>query len=938
MPRSPESDLARSSTQLLRVLRELVAEARSVEPGQVEITLDSSLDRDLGIDSLARVELTLRLERVFKTRLPEAVAAAAETPRDLLRALAGGAPLDALTEQAALAPALGRTTEVGDREETLIGVFEAHAAAHPERTHITLIVDGGREETITYGALGASSDAVAAGLQRAGLERGQKVALMLPTSREFFDAFLGTMRAGGVPVPIYPPFRMGQIEDHLVRQAGILANAEAVMLVTVAEARPLARLLRAQVGSLRRVVTVPDVFEQGAAPQRPAVAGPDTAFLQYTSGSTGNPKGVVLTHANLLANLRAMRSVAKVDSSDVFVSWLPLYHDMGLIGAWFGSLAFAMHLVVMPPTAFLGRPSRWLETIHRFRGTVSAAPNFAFEICASKLDERDLEGLDLSSLRWLFNGAEPVNADTLERFVERFEKRGLDRRAVAPVYGLAETAVGLCFPPPMRGPRVDRVDRERLARERRALPATAEDAHPLLVVGCGFPIPGHELRVLDESGNELPDRTEGRIEFRGPSATQGYYRNPAATRALRHDEWLDTGDVGYLADGELHLTSRVKDLIKRGGHNVYPYELEAAVGGLPGIRKGCVAVFGVADPASGTEKVVVLAEVRDPKSIDRTALTARVNALATGFIDGPADDVVLAPPHTVPKTSSGKIRRAASREVYLAGIGTTRAKPVWRQLVGLGWRALRARVRSAVRATTEFAWAVYAWALLGVLGAAAALAAIVLPSFAARRGAAAMTARALVRLSGIALRVSGIEKIPAGQAVIAVANHASYVDGILLFALLPGRFVFVAKREFEGTALGWLMARAVGVHFVERFDPRRSADDARRAAALARAGTSLAFFAEGTFRREPGLRAFRSGAFTTAAEAGLPAVSIALRGTRDVLRAGDWMPHRREVLVTIDGPFAADGSDWAAAVRLRKVVRDAILAGCAEPDRPEVAD
>jgi acyl-CoA synthetase (AMP-forming)/AMP-acid ligase II len=309
-----------------------------------------------------------------------------------------------------------------------------------------------------------------------------------------------------------------------------------------------------------------------------------------------------MTHANLLANLRAMGSGIGASPADVFVSWLPLYHDMGLIGAWMGSLLYGMPLVLMPPQAFLARPARWLRAIDAWRGTLSAAPNFAYEILAARVPDDELRGLDLSSWRIAFNGAEPVQAGTLARFAGRFAAHGLRPSALMPVYGLAETGLGLTFPPPGRGPRIDSIDRRALRDDGRALPSAAPDAMP--VVGCGVPLAGHEVRIVDASGAEAPERVEGRVEFRGPSATQGYFRNPEATATLVHGDWRDTGDVGYVADGELFLTSRVKDLIIRGGHNIHPYDLETAVGELPGVRKGCVAVFGAADPTAGTDRVV----------------------------------------------------------------------------------------------------------------------------------------------------------------------------------------------------------------------------------------------------------------------------------------------------------------------------------------------
>jgi acyl-CoA synthetase (AMP-forming)/AMP-acid ligase II len=288
-------------------------------------------------------------------------------------------------------------------------------------------------------------------------------------------------------------------------------------------------MLQARLPGLMAVVTPDELRAQaapGGLPPRYRPAAGDLAFLQYTSGSTGAPKGVALTHANLLANIRALGVAAQAAPDDRFVSWLPLYHDMGLIGAWFGSLYFAMPLTLMSPLAFLARPALWLETIARQRGTISAAPNFAYELCVRHVSEAVLDGLDLSCWRLALNGAEPVSPATLAAFAGRFARCGMRREALTPVYGLAESSVGLAFPRPGRGPRIDVIAREPFMRDRRAEPAAAHAANPLAITCCGAPLPGHHLRIVDDTGAELPERRIGRLEFCGPSATAGYYRNP----------------------------------------------------------------------------------------------------------------------------------------------------------------------------------------------------------------------------------------------------------------------------------------------------------------------------------------------------------------------------------------------------------------------------
>jgi acyl-CoA synthetase (AMP-forming)/AMP-acid ligase II len=334
--------------------------------------------------------------------------------------------------------------------------------------------------------------------------------------------------------------------------------------------------------------------------------------------------------------------------------------------------------------AFLARPQRWLWAIHRHRATITTAPNFGYELCLRRIADADIEGLDLGSLRIAGNGAEAVSPETLARFAERFAPYGLHREALMPLYGLAENAVAVTMPPLDRGPLIDRIQRERFQRTGRAAPAAPDDEHALAVVACGRPIPGHEIRIVDAAGRELPDRREGRLQFRGPSATSGYFRRPEQTRTLFADGWLESGDLAYTADGDVYVTGRSKDLIIRAGRNIYPAELEDAVGELDGVRKGNVAVFASRDPAApdAPEQLVVLAETRARTTETQDRLRTAIVGLTTDLVGVAPDDVVLAPPGTVLKTSSGKLRRAATRELYEQG-------RVGRPRRGVGWQLTR---------------------------------------------------------------------------------------------------------------------------------------------------------------------------------------------------------------------------------------------------------
>jgi 1-acyl-sn-glycerol-3-phosphate acyltransferase len=797
--------------------------------------------------------------------------------------------------------------------------------------HIVLRLEDGREQPISYGALWSRAGAIAAALRDRGVKVGESVALMLRTEPAFFPAFFGILLAGAVPVPIYPPFRPDRLEEYATRQVGILRNAEARLLVTFREAQRVATLLRARIPSLREVIAV-ERLANGARPWRPTTPDPESpALIQYTSGSTGDPKGVVLSHANLLANIRALGQAVAVQPDDVMVSWLPLYHDMGLIGAWLGALYHAVPTVILSPLAFLARPARWLWALHAHRGTLSPAPNFAFDLCARRVSDAEIQGLDLRSWRVAFNGSEPVSPETIARFTQRFAAYGFRPKAMCPVYGLAESSVGLTLSPPGRGPRIDTVGRPTFERLRRAEPAAAGDTNRLQFVSCGRPLVDHEVRVVDRAGRPAPERVEGRVEFRGPSVTRGYYGNLQATLAAFHDGWMDSGDLGYLADGELYITGRQKDVVIKAGRNLYPQEIEDIVAGVTGIRRGCVAAFGVADREVGTERLVVVAETRQTAPEDRERLRVAVRERIIDALGLPPDTVVLGGPGTVLKTPSGKIRRSATRAAYLAG-RLARPRPSayrqWARLVGEGLGARLGRLATWAAAALFAAWV---GVLLLLTLPPLWLVLLVVPAPRAVDRAVRLWSRGIFALTGCRLRVAGLEYIPAVGGVVLAANHASYVDVVALLALIPLDFRFVAKKELLTTPIVGTVIRRVGHLTVDRFDLMRSVADAERVTAALRAGNALLIFPEGTFVRRPGLLPFRLGAFKAALDAGCPVIPVTIQGTRDMLPADSWLPRRATIEVSIGTPVWPSGRDWRDMVLLRDRVRAEVASRLERP-------
>ena len=907
--------------RVLEVVRVLVIELGGRARGPV--TARASLDRDLGIGSLERVELLLRLEHEFGVRLPDAVMAEAESPRDLVQAIRVAAPVQPEPAPETRLP-IGPGVAAPADARTLVEVLRWHADTHPERVHIFLREEDAGETPITYGALWERAAAIAAGLREHGFGEGQSIALMLRTEPAFFDAFFGVLLAGGVPVPIYPPFRLDRLEEYAARQAGILTNAEARLLVTFGPATRVARLLRGRVPSLRDVTTAERLSRPRSAVLASDQAADDPALIQYTSGSTGAPKGVLLSHANVLANIRAIGEAITITPEDVAVSWLPLYHDMGLIGTWLTALYFGIPVVILSPLAFLSRPARWLRAIHAHRATLSPAPNFAFDLCVRKVTDAEVEGLDLSSWRLACNGSEPVSPETIERFTRRFAPYGFKPETMCPVYGLAESSVALTVPPLGRGPWVDRVARAVFERLREAQPAAADDDNPLRFVSCGRPLPGHEVRIVDATGQPVGERIEGRIEFRGPSVTSGYFRNPEVTRAVLHGEWMDSGDLGYQAAGELFITGRQKDIIIKAGRNLYPQEVEEVVGDLPGIRKGCVAAFGVPDPETGTERLVVVAESRETAPDRIEALRAGVLERVVVVLGIPPDEVVIAGPGAVLKTSSGKIRRSATRDAYLRGEVLRERASATAQWARLLLRDAGARFSRFLARGTALVYAAYVGALLVATVPPLWTLLLVAPRGRAADRLVRSWSRTILALSGCPVHVEGLENLRAAAPAILAANHASYLDAVVLLAALPVEFAFVAKRELAGSPVVGTVIRKVGHLTVERVDPAQSAADADRATARLRGGVSLFFFPEGTFVRAPGLLPFRLGAFKAAVEAGRPVVPIGLRGTREILPADTWLPKPGRITVVIGPPIAPDGTGWQEMVRLRDLTRGEI--------------
>jgi fatty-acyl-CoA synthase len=516
--------------------------------------------------------------------------------------------------------------------------------------------------TVPWAQLHDEGRSAAAALQAQGVAPGDHVAILGPTTRGLVTTVQGCWLAGAASMVLPLPMRMGSLEEFVASTRARIRHGDARLLVIddqlaafyepVPGDPPTVSLSALQPGATK---LAPDAHVEPAPdPER-------LVILQYTSGSTSEPKGVMIPDRVLGANLDAITTAAELHDDDVMVSWLPLYHDMGLVGFLSTPMCFGIDLVLAAPQDFLAHPGHWMEWISEYRGTVTAGPNFSWVLVTRAL--KRMRDLDLSSLRVALNGAEPIDPDAVESFVEEAQRFGFRPGAVFCAFGMAEVAIGGTFPPPMRGMRCDVVDRVVLEEKRVAEPADpALDGTRRLPL-LGQPVPGLEVRIVEPStGEELLERQVGEVLIRGTSVTPGYYKRPDATAELLRDGWLHTGDLGYQLEGELVLCGRIKDVIIVGGRNVFPEDIERAVATIDGIRAGNVIAFGV-DGYKGKESVVVVAEV---KSTDVEAISRAVHERVTKAVGLPPREVMLVQAGTLPKTSSGKLQRALCKERYLA--------------------------------------------------------------------------------------------------------------------------------------------------------------------------------------------------------------------------------------------------------------------------------
>ncbi|WP_197685445.1 non-ribosomal peptide synthetase [Nitrospira japonica] len=568
-------------------------------------------------------------------------------------------------------------------DKTLVDLARRRAGESPAQSAYTFLLDGETEACeLTYGELDRRARAIAAWLQSFGA-RDERAILLFPPGLDYIAAFIGCLYAQVVAVPAYPPLRkrtMGRLQAVLADSGAIFALTTGKIRANIERFADQEPETLAGLSRLRWLETdaVPAAIEDQW--RRPTVTGETLAFLQYTSGSTGSPKGVMVGHDNLLHNQHMIRQAFGHTAQTTVLGWLPLYHDMGLIGNVLQPLYLGRPCVLMSPAHFMQRPFRWLSAISRYRATTSGAPNFAYDLCVRHVNEEERASLDLSSWSVAFNGAEPIHPGTLDRFTETFGPCGFRREAFYPCYGLAEATLFVSGGVHGRAPMLRNVEKAALAQARLVDSADERDAQRL--VGCGISGLDQQIRIVDpDSRTVRPDGAVGEVWVKGPSVARGYWNRRDATAQTfeaviaesGEGPFLRTGDLGVTKDGELFVVGRLKDLIIIRGRNHYPHDIEATVQGVhPALRAGGSAAFSV--EVESDEQLVVVQELAGRAGLDVEALIADIRQAVAEHHEIQVHAVVLIKQGTLPKTSSGKVQRRLCREKFLTdGLDTIRA-------------------------------------------------------------------------------------------------------------------------------------------------------------------------------------------------------------------------------------------------------------------------
>jgi len=812
--------------QICEIVRELLLE-QGKERAAANVTPKSSFQNDLGISSLDLVEIVVRCEARLDIEVPDEIAEQADTPAGWAKAIREGSEKSAARSVYRISPPGGEPVALPAAASNLVDVLRWHSEAAHGRVHIHLIEDGSGQG-ITCDRLLDGASRVARGLISLGLVRNDTVAILLPTGLDFFESFFGVQLAGGVPVPLYPPADLSRISEYVQRQIHILRAAGIRYLIGFDQAASISRILRVNVPTLIEATSAAELRRYGIRTSARFPEPSRIAVVQFTSGTTADPKGVVLTHENVLANVRAIGRAVGVRPDDAVVSWLPMASDLGLVGCWLFALYHAAPITILRPQDFLERPESWLWAIHDSRGTLSAAPNFAYELCARRIPMWTLEGIDLSCWRVAVNAGEAVMPETMERFTRRFRGLGFRPEAVTPAYGLAENTVAVAIADPGSVPRVER-----------GIPSV------------GPPLEGHEVRIAGPDGRELPEGEIGRLLFRGPSRCSGYMHRGAVVRASEPADWTDSGDLAFQLGGEIFFAGRAKDVLVRRGRVISPEPVERAAGDVAGVCHDGAALVGVPDPEAGTDRLVLVAESAAHGAGETARVARSVRAAAETALGEELDEIRIVPPGTLPKTTNRKLRRGELRQRILDGTLAKSGAPVGAQMAGL--------------------W----WSNLGGLGSRAA-SKVYRQARAALRGALARSLAACGASAPAVLDALGRRPTPEGTqmrgGVVIVSNRCTRLDALSVVSLVEGTCVLAGEEALLG-----LPAWAADI-----LRPRLVRTAEQMESAL-RADTTVILFPDSPLGTPVPRCRYRLAALEAAARAGAPVLPFGMQIIRNKL-------------------------------------------------------
>jgi acyl-CoA synthetase (AMP-forming)/AMP-acid ligase II len=555
-------------------------------------------------------------------------------------------------------------------ESSLLHRVLHHEQSRPDWVFCSFLDHQARiSDAMTIAALLTDVRSAAAWLRRHGVRHGDRVVLSLPTSRAFVVAYFAVQWLGAIPVPAPEPNLRFKRHAYFERMMRVIADCSPETCIVLPEVirdfdaddAPASR-------QALRELLLP--WDNDATTGVDSVASPieslpdDVAFLQYTSGSTGSPKGVVVTHRALNANIRGMQLAIELQEKDVVVSWMPIYHDMGLVGGLLLPICIGIPTYLLSTMAFLNRPECWLKAISEYRASLSPGTNYAYNLCARKIRPERLPALDLSCWTRAINGAEPIDFPTIAAFQRIFEAYGLPKNACCPVYGMAEATLGISFPKPLAECKVDRISRRSLNESGIAVPASEGDSDAIGVVCCGIALPGHRLEIKDPASDRLlAEREIGEICFYGPSVSPGYYHEIKTAPSYKARTELRTGDLGYLYEGSLYIVGRLKDVMQIGGANYYPSDIESVLQDIPGVRPGRIVAVAIRKPSIGTDSLVIVAE---PKaSANEPEIRDQIQEKVRQLIGLSVGKVVFFPKGRLPLTTSGKVMRTKCAQLLL---------------------------------------------------------------------------------------------------------------------------------------------------------------------------------------------------------------------------------------------------------------------------------